>query len=104
MSSEPTGPEPSPDRMALTRAPGVIWAVASNGVWVGRLDGSDGEVLPYPGAAVWDMLSRGCSFEHVVDVLGAAGDMERAEAEAFVQRQVLTWLYQGRLVREQAHG
>lgn len=104
MTSERAGPETGPDRMAFTRAPGVIWAGVSDGVWVGRLDGSDGEILPYPRAAAWDMLSRGRSFEHVIDVLVVLAPMERAEAEEFLQRLVLTWLHQGRLVREKAHG
>jgi len=104
MAPEPQDDRPQPEAIVLKCAPDMIWTVVSDGIWVGHLDGSEGEVLRYPAAAVWDMLGRGRSLAHAAEVLSVLGNMGRPDAETFVRRQILTWLYRARLVREKVDG
>ncbi len=72
-------------------APGVSWAVVQGGVLV--IGGAPllSHLLPYPEAAIWDMLGRGRSVEHVARLLPLIGRMSEEDAERLIKDSLRRW-------------
>jgi hypothetical protein len=70
----------------------ILWTVEEDGICVfddlccRRLH------LPYPEAAVWDMMARGRSLADIVAIMPFVADLPAAEAARLVERCVNHWL------------
>jgi hypothetical protein len=75
----------------------IGWVVESEGVRL--LDSADPQLLsiPYPEAAVWDLLSRRYTKSSMVSLMAVIGQMSEVEAEELIDRCVLDWRQRGYL-------
>lgn len=80
-------------------AEGVAWAVDRGGLWLLCEASGASQWLAYPEAAVWDLLSRGLSFERTVSLLGPIASLGSDEAERLVRRCIEAWTEAGFLAR-----
>jgi len=55
--------------------------------------------LSYPEAAVWDLISRGYSFDKLVSMLGAISSKDTAEAKRLIEQTVDNLTEEGFLIK-----
>lgn len=75
-------------------SPGVRWVVERFTV---TLTDGQGQVrsLAYPEAAIWDLLSRGYTFDKVVPMIAHIAARDAATAEALVRTTLQDWVGAG---------
>jgi len=85
-------------------APGVWWAVETDGIVLGGPGAGSARALAYPEAAVWDLLSRGYRMEKVASMMEGIASLPPAAAKRIVAACLRTWVGAGVLVEATAHG
>jgi hypothetical protein len=71
-------------------APGVHWVVGRTSLTIVD-EGGSAKTLGYPGAAVWDFISRGYPLSDVATLVAAVAALDRPAAEALVRAAVAEW-------------
>ena len=85
-------------------APGIGWSVEiRNIILINKLTGSVCN-LSYPEAAVWDLISRGYSFDKLVGMLSVISAKDSAEAKRFIVQTVDDLTEEGFLIKSKANG
>lgn len=87
-----------------TTGPGIGWVVEENGLLVLDAVNRRELFLPYPEAALWDLLSRHQSLEVVMPVLLAIFKTNSTAYEQWALKEIALWETNGWLVREGADG
>ena len=77
--------------------PRVSWAVVPGGVLVVCGATARDYLLPYPEAAIWDMLGRGRSVEHVARLLPRICGVSRRAAARIIDHGLRRWVELGLL-------
>ncbi len=85
-------------------APQVTWAVDLAGITV--IHSATGCVasLEYHEAALWDLLSRGYSYDRLIALVCAIASLEPQDAEQWVLTTTKEWTEAGLLVKVSDHG
>jgi hypothetical protein len=60
--------------------------------------------IPYPQAAIWDLMSRSYDYETIVAMMGHIAAVSADEARSLAQSALHTWTDAGLLVREDGRG
>lgn len=87
-----------PQKITYRVAPNVGWAVETWGLLL-----SDGREnphwLPYPQAAIWDLISRGYPTAKVCSMLTHIAALDSATAETLVWESLEVWTQRGLLTK-----
>lgn len=81
-------------------APGVRWAVETRGLTLFRADLGAFCCVPYPFAALWDLLHRGYRFEDATRMMCHIADLTPNGARELIVQVVHGWLEMGLLRKE----
>jgi hypothetical protein len=80
--------------------PAVAWVVEQTGLTLLNRETGQRCALPYPQAALWDLLGRARGAEQLGEAMAAVIGAEPTAAEAWIEETVLSWLEDGWLVEE----
>ena len=70
----------------------IYWVVQSSGILLEDEIGNRSLFVPYPKAAVLDLLARGCSSAYAVNILRHIASLTPAQAEDKVERWIKQWV------------
>jgi hypothetical protein len=79
-------------------APGVHWVVGRTSLTIVDEEGT-AKALGYPGAAVWDFISRGYPLSDVETLVAAVAALDRPAAQALVRSALAEWAAAGYVER-----
>jgi len=82
----------------------VLWAIETRGILLVDPTTERSCSLPYPHAAIWDLMSRGCSYPKMISALFAIGSLEREEAERLLDESLLEWAAAGFVEKSHCDG
>jgi len=85
-------------------APQVEWCVEPWGLMVVDRQSGTTRSLHYPCAAVWDLVSRGCSIGRMARMVGAIAGVEPPQAEGLIVDIVEEWVGSGLLIEVDGDG
>jgi len=88
--------------VAYTLSPGIGWSVERTGLLV--TGGEQPRFLPYPDAALWDLISRGYRYEQVVEMMCHITSLAKRDSVRLIDRLLDEWLGLGLLSMERRHG
>lgn len=80
------------------------WVVEDHGIYLVNAGAAQARLLAYPEAAVWDLFSRGDSFERVVRKVSAIAALDGEATRRFVRSCIDHWVEAGYLVKEGSGG
>ena len=83
--------------------PEVTWTVETQDILVRAGKGSTHRV-PYPEAALWDLISRGYRLDKVVPMMGHIASLEAETARQLVLDTLEQWTACGFFSKELSHG
>ena len=75
-------------------SPGAHWVVGRTSLTIVGEEGS-ARTLGYPGAAVWDFISRGYPLSDVEALVAAVAALDKPAAEALVRAAIAEWAASG---------
>jgi len=79
-------------------SPAVAWAVEQTGLTLLHRETGRTRALPYPQAALWDLLSRARPWNRLGETMAAIMGVDRVVAEAWMKDTVLDLAQEGWLV------
>ena len=82
--------------------PGVAWCVETPGLLLVRRDTGTRRLLPYPDAALWELLGRGEPQDRVTRMMAAIAGITTPAAETWIAKTLDRWVREGWL--EEQHG
>ena len=82
----------------------TVWAVETDTIVVMNTRTSQILRLAYPEAALWDLLSRGYSWERVCQLMAAIIRTTPEDAECLVETCLARWVAAELLIRSGGHG
>jgi len=85
-------------------APQVEWCVEPWGLMVVDRASGASQSLHYPCAGVWDLMSRGYSFDHMARMVGAIAGIDAAHAEGLILDIVDEWVGAGLVIEVDGDG
>ena len=100
---EATDPGESSE-LAARCHPATVWAVDQTGVRVLRRDTGKTRHLPYPDAAVWDLVTRRVPAPRLVTMISTLIGEERSSAGAWIARTIRQWKQEGWLIGGEGDG
>jgi hypothetical protein len=84
-----------PDGATYRCAPFTKWAVELDGILVINKESGATNFLKYPQAAIWDLLTREYSYEHIVDMVSAITSLQEDEVNTLIAACLAEWAQTG---------
>lgn len=79
---------------------GVKWAVTTGGIFLLHITAGEKVFLKYPQAAVWDLVSRGYSYEQTMSMLRTIASLDDEQAAELLVSCLEGWIKEGFLIKE----
>jgi hypothetical protein len=84
--------------------PETAWAVERDGILVIRQDLRKCTLLPYPEAALWDMVSRQLPIRRIISLIAAMTQEDTGSITVWIDRTVEAWHREGWVVLKEKDG
>jgi hypothetical protein len=84
--------------------PEVAWVVEKSGIRLIRQDTGASELIVYPEAMLWDLLSRNRPYERLVNIIATVAGLRKETAEHFIRKKVGDWIREGWLAEQAGDG
>lgn len=85
-------------------APGVRWAVETRGLTLFHANQGAFSCIPYPFAAVWDLLHRGYRLDDATRMMSHIAGIAAPRAQKLIVTAVQGWLDLGVIRKEDVNG
>jgi hypothetical protein len=79
---------------------GVRWAVTTGGILLLHIPDGEKVFLKYPQAVVWDLVSRGYSYEQTKSMLRTITSLDEKQAAELLVSCLEGWVKEGFLITE----
>jgi hypothetical protein len=84
--------------------PDVAWVVEKSGIRLIRKDTGTSELIIYPEAMLWELLSCNKPYERLVNIITAVAGLSKETAEHFIRKKVGDWIREGWLAVQASDG
>ncbi len=96
--------KPDPEGLRYRRASDVRWTVETRGLAMYSPERGVFCCLPYPFAAIWDLVSRGYAFNHMVELMRHISGLDQTATRELVLRTLRNWAEMQLLVEDRDNG
>ncbi len=82
-------------RKRYIKGDNIEWTAEINCIKVLNKDIEKMITIPYPGAAVWDLLQQNYTAGQIIPVLSAITGKNKSEVEKLIEKNIQRWIEEG---------